>query len=148
MPRHRVTWIVIADGSRARIVKHREEAPGFDIVAELDSPAAHVAAHLIGAERPGRTQESQYSGRHAIEPRHDPHEERLTAFVRSVADYLNEHGASAAVDDLILFAPPRALGEMRKMLNAAVAGKIRAQAAKDLTKLPLDELPQHLAALS
>jgi len=147
MRKHPVTWIVIADGSRARIVTRRHEAAGFDIVAEMHSLEAHVPSHLIASERPGRTQESGYSGRHAIEPRLDPHQERLTAFIRSVAAYLNEHAAGPAVDDLILFAPPHALGQLRPMLDKAVAGKIRAEAPKDLTKLPLSELAEHLPAL-
>ena len=147
MPKHKVTWILIADGSRAKIVTEREEAPGFDIVTEIQSAESHVPSHLIGDDRPGRTQESAYSGRHAVQPRHDPHEERLTAFIRGVAAYLNEQGAGTAFDDLIVFAPPRALGQLRDMLDDAVAKKIRAEAPKDLTKLPLDELPKHLEAL-
>jgi len=104
MPKHKVSWIVIADGSRARIVTRRHESPGFDVVAEMQSPESHVPSHLIASERPGRTQESGYSGRHAIEPRVDPHQERLTAFIQSVATYLNEQAAGAAVDDIISFA--------------------------------------------
>jgi protein required for attachment to host cells len=142
-----VTWIVIADGSRARIVAQRHESPGFDVVAEMQSPEAHVPSHLLTSERPGRTHESGNSSRHAIEPRHDPHQERLTAFVRSVADYLNGHAAGPAVDDIILFAPPHALGQLREMLNEGIIHKIRAEAPKDLTKLPISELPAHLKAL-
>jgi protein required for attachment to host cells len=147
MPKHKNTWIVMADGSRAVIVQQREIEPGFDVVATLHSEDAHVPAHLIGSERPGRTQESHYSARHAIEPRTDPHATQLTAFLRSLATRLNDDAAAKAFDRLILFAPARALGQLREMLDETTRGKIEAEAAKDLTKTPLDELPKHLAML-
>ncbi|HUZ75925.1 MAG TPA: host attachment protein [Stellaceae bacterium] len=147
MPRHKTTWIVMADGTRALIVTRRDVPEGFDVVADLSSEVAHVPAHLIASERPGRTQESHSPARHAIEPRHDPHEERLAAFVGSVAAYLNEQSAAKAFDHLILFAPPRALGQIRDMLDDSAKAKVSAQAAKDLTKMPLEDLPKHLAAL-
>ena len=42
MPKHKMTWIVLADGSRAVIVKRREIGPGFDVVAQLASQQAHI----------------------------------------------------------------------------------------------------------
>jgi len=147
MPKRKITWIVMADGSRAVTVKRRDVEPGFAVIAELASDATHVPAHLIGAERPGRTQESHNSAHHAIEPRVDPHEARLTEFLRGVARRLNEDSAAKAFDRLILFAPPRALGQLREMLDETTRGKIQAEAAKDLTKLPLEELPKHLEML-
>jgi len=148
MPKHKNTWVVMADGSRAVIVKRREIEPGFDVVATLNSADAHVPAHLMGSDRPGRTQESHYSAHHAIEPRSDPHAAQLTAFLRSLATRLNDESDANAFDGLILFAPARALGQLREMLDETTRAKVEAEAAKDLTKTPLDELPQHLAMLA
>ena len=99
------------------------------------------------ATGPGVPGKAATPGAMPIEPRLDPHEERLTEFLRKVATYLNEQAAGAAFDDLVLFAPPRALGQLRGMLDGSVTRKIRAEALKDLTKIPLEELPKHLNAL-
>jgi len=147
MPRHPTTWIVIADGSRARIVVRREDGKGFDIVSEAVSEEAHTPSREIWADRPGQAQESAYTGHHSIEPRRDPHEERKAAFIRGVAVQLNQAAGDKRFDNLILFAPPRCLGELRDALDDAVRRKIKASAPKDLTKLPLDELPRHLENL-
>lgn len=147
MPRHSITWIVVSDGSRARILAARKEGSGFDVVPELASPEAHTPSHDLGSDRPGRAQESGNSAHHSIEPRHDPHEERKSAFVRSLAAQLNQAAGEKRFDDLILFAPPRCLGELREALDDAVLRKVKAEAPKDLTKLPLAELPRHLDAL-
>jgi protein required for attachment to host cells len=147
MAKRRVTWIVMADGSRARIVKAREEGPGFDVVSDLASSEAHLASRDLVSDRPGHSQESGNPAHHAIEPRHDPHEQVKTAFLRSVAERLNDAAGKKAFDQLILFAPPRCLGELREALDDKTLGKIKASAPKDLTKLPLAELPGHLDAL-
>lgn len=147
MAKHKRTWIVLADSSRALIVKRRENEPGFDVVTHLASKEAHVPGRDIVSDRPGRTQESGYSAHHAIEPRHDPHAMELTAFVRTVAQYLNQQSAANAFERVILFAPKRALGQLREMLDEPTRAKVRAEEAKDLTKLPLEELPKHLATL-
>lgn len=147
MPKQKTTWIVIADSSRAQILTRRVERPGFDVITAFESPDAHASAHQLGADRPGRVQESAYSAHHAVEPRIDPHEESQIQFLRTVAAYLNENGTREEVRDLILFAPPRALGHLRKLLDAAVVRKIRAEAPKDLTQVPIAELPKHLDAL-
>ncbi len=147
MVKHRTTWIVLADGSRALIVKRREIEPGFDVVANLASSEAHVPSHLLKSDNPGRTQESHNSAHHAVEPRHDPHAEQLKSFLHSVAQYLNAQNAANSYDKIILFAPARALGQLREMLDDGTRAKVQVEAAKDLTKMPLDELPKHLAAL-
>jgi protein required for attachment to host cells len=147
MVKHYVTWIVIADSSRAQILTRREDPPGFDIVTAFQSPEGHASAHQLGSDRPGRTQESANSAHHAIEPRIDPHEESTIQFLQTVAQYLNENATVEEVRGLILFAPPRALGHLRKMLDPSVARKIRAEAPKDLTKVPFHDLPKHLEGL-
>ena len=147
MPRRYTSWIVIADGSRARILTPREEGLGFDTVSETASAEAHVPSREIWADRPGHVQESGYSARHSIEPRHDPHEDRKAAFIRALASQLNAAAKEKRFDRLILFAPPRCMAELRERLEAGVRRKIKAAAPKDLTKVPLSELPSHLNAL-
>lgn len=147
MAKRRVTWFVLADGSRARFLTRRTEGPGYEIVGNHESPEAHLASHQIMSDRPGRTQESGYSGRHAIEPRQDAHQARKTSFVHSVADHLNAESARGVFDDLVIYAPPRALAELRASLDERTRQKIKAELPKDLTNLPLAELPEHFAKL-
>jgi protein required for attachment to host cells len=148
MPKRPKIWIAMTDGGNARIVTPRDEKPGYDIVTELSSADAHHSSHDLAADRPGRTQESAYTGRHAIEPRSDPHQQEKTAFIRLVAAHLNAKAAAGAFDELILFAPPPCLHELRTELDAETKRKLKHEAAQDLTKLPLAELPQHLKNLS
>jgi protein required for attachment to host cells len=127
----------------ARIVVQREDGKGFDIVSDTASDDAHAPTRDTWSDRPGKTQESGYSGHHSIEPRHDPHDERKAAFVHGLAGRLNQAAAEKRCDSLVVFAPPHCLGELRGALDHAARRKIKATAPKDLTKLPLGELPRH-----
>lgn len=147
MPKRRITWFVLADGSRARFVTRRPEAPGYDIVAEYELPEAHVPTHDIISDRPGRQQESATTARHGVEPRSDPHRERKAAFIDQIASRLNAACADGAFDELVLYAAPRALAELRGALDDGTRAKVKAEVAKDLTKTPLAELPRHFAEL-
>jgi protein required for attachment to host cells len=143
MGKRRVTWFVVADGSRARFLTRREDRTGYEIVAEYESPEARSPARDLGSDYPGRTQESATSGRHAIEPREDLHQARKASFVRDVASHLNNANARENFDALILFAAPRSLAQLRNALNDPTQKKIKAEFPKDLTNTPMIELPRH-----
>ena len=145
MAKRQTTWFVLADGSRARFLKKRPEIAGYDVVAEYESPEAHLPSRELGADRPGRTHESANSAHHAIAPRQDMHRARKASFARDVAAHLNEANRSGLFDALVLFAAPRALADLRAALDADTQGKIKAEVPKDLTKLPLAELTRRFA---
>lgn len=148
MLRRPVTWFVLTDGSRARILTRRTEGPGYDVVDEPTSPAARVPTREIMSDKQGRVHESAYSARHAVQSRHDPHRQRKAEFARELADRLNQAASDGEFDALVLYAAPRTLATLRSTLTEAVHGKIKTEIAKDLTKVPLDELPQHFAELT
>ena len=146
MPKRRIVWFVLADGSRARFVTRRGE--GYEIVAEYDAPGAHVPTRDIVSDRLGRQHESATTAHHAVEQRSDPHRERKAAFVRQIAGRLNAASAEGAFDELVLYAAPRALAELRVGLDDGARAKLKAEIAKDLTKTPLAELSHHFADIA
>ena len=139
------TWIVVADGSRARIFSYRSDEPKLAIVREFDDPRARKPSRDLVSSGPGHNQESANAAHHAIEPKHDPHAQAERAFLRKVAESIEAAASSKAFDRLAIAAPPRALGVLRQVLAPAIRGKLVAEVAKDLTKTPIAELPAHLA---
>lgn len=143
-----VTWFVLTDGSRARILKRRAEGTGYEVVEEFESPDARVPSREIMSDRPGRVQESAYTGRHAVDARHDAHRERKDAFARELAHRLNRAAADDVFHALVLYAAPRTLAMLRSTLGEVARDKIKAEVAKDLTKVPIADLPHHFAELT
>jgi protein required for attachment to host cells len=129
------TYILIADGGRARLrlsegpAKALAEVPGSDL-------AQHIAPdHELSAERPGRVHESATVARHAIE-HGDPHRREKERFALMVAASLEKRFAANEFDRLVIAAAPGTLGVIRTALSEKVRAVILAEVAKDLTKLP------------
>jgi hypothetical protein len=83
------TWIVVADGGRARILESDHRNSGVTVRLDLASDARATAGKLA-ADRLPRTQESGNMARHGIEPRLalKDHEKRL--FAARLAGYLKD----------------------------------------------------------
>ena len=142
------TWIVVADGVRARIYVDGRAAGGEpQPIPVADLEGDRRPTREIGAERPGRTQESANSARHAYAPRVDWHQFEKHLFAKRIAAMIEQAFERKAFDELILVAPPKALGELRAALHRDVHRHIRTEEHKDLTGLAEHELVQRVAAL-
>jgi len=140
------TWILIADGARGRVFVNRGPGKGIELVDEtLD--ADHRSTHNLVDDGLGRSYESTGASRHAIAPHHDPHRELKRDFAVRLAKMLDQRHREHAYDRLVLVAPPTALGDLREALSEPVRRLVRAELDKDLTKTPIAELPEHLAAV-
>jgi protein required for attachment to host cells len=142
-----VTWVVVADGTQARVFENAGPGKGLHPVDGLSREIEPLQASEIMADRPGRSISSVGSGRSAMEYTSDPVEVREARFVRGVADMLEEKRADGAFNRLILAAAPNALGDMRKAMTPAVKETLMAELPKDLTNLPKPELDRHFASM-
>ena len=139
------TWIVIADGARARIVKNAGPGRGVESDSNLVFRSEHRKLQEIMADRPGRGFDSVGKGRHAMTDGADAVREDERHFLQSLAERLEKEAMADAYDRLILIAPPRALGDLRPFLSKPVKNRVHDEIAKDLTQLPNDRLADHLS---
>jgi len=142
-----VTWILIADGARARILKNEGPGKGLQPAVADEFKQALKPTREIGADRPGRVQESATAERHAIVPRLDWHRFEKERFAKNMAKLLDAAAARNAFDRLILVAPPRTLGDLRAALAPRSRALVTGELGKDLTPLTAAELPDHIYKL-
>ena len=142
-----ITWILVADGSRARILKN--DGPGKGLQPAVGEEFHHALPKTseLGSDRPGRSQESASSARHAVENPVDWHRFEKEKFAREMARVLDQANNAGAYDRLILVAPPKTLGDLRGALGSGARKKVTGELDKDLTQITLGELPEHLSAL-
>src|SRR5262249_16525672 len=140
----KVTWILVADGARARVLKN--EGIGKGLQPAIDGEIAHAVPPTrdLGTDRPGRSQQRGTSGRHAIQPHVDWHRFEKEQFSKERAALLDAAAERGAFHRLVLIAPPRTLGELRAALGTKARALIRAEIDKDLTHVTIHELPDHL----
>jgi len=139
------TWILIADGARARIVANTGPGRGVEQIDNLDFRGDSRPTRDLDDDRPGRTFSSAGPGSHALEPPDDAHDQHKRNFQRKIADFLHNALESGSYDRLVIVAAPRALGDLRPALSSAVSDKISAELPKDLTHVRNDELAPYLA---
>lgn len=140
----KVTWIIVADGSRARFLAN--DGPGKGLHAAIAGEFHHNAppTRELGTEKPGRVNSAFSPSRSAIQPHLDWHEFEKEKFSQEMAGLLNDAAEKKSFDDLIIVAPPRTLGTLRQALSSKTSHHIRAEIPKDLTQVPLQEMPAHL----
>ena len=139
------TWILIADGARARIVANTGPGRGIQQINNFDFRADKRPTSDLKTDRPGRTFSSAGPGSHALEPSDDAHDRQERDFQSLLAEFLHDQLENDAFDRLIIAAAPRALGVLRHVLSKGVRDKISAELPKDLTQVKTEDLVAHLA---
>ena len=138
------TWVLIADGARARILENDGPGKGLAAIDRLVFHGGHAATHDLVDDREGRTHSSHGPGRAAIDAHIDPHRELKRTFAHELADVLAHELDAGAFDRLVIVAAPVTLGDLRKVLSPKVAAKVSGEIHKDLTKTPNSEISGHL----
>jgi protein required for attachment to host cells len=138
-----VTWIVIADGQEARFYANHGPNKGLEKLSPNDISIDLERTSEIVTDDRGRAFDSAGQGRHGMEPQSDPHDEQKRRFLKGVAKGLNAAAKAGQFDQLVIAAPPKALGELRQDLDDKVKRAIRGELHKDLVNTPDDELAKH-----
>jgi protein required for attachment to host cells len=138
------TWILIADGSRARLFANQGRGTGLKPALDQEFIGVNRPSREIGSDQPGRAFDSAGFGRHAMEPPTDPHRYEKQRFANAIAGILDDARSKGVFDRLVVVAPPQALGDLRSQLSEGLRKVVAAELAKDLTKVPVHQLADHL----
>ena len=103
------TLIVVADGHRARL---------------LEQPRIGGALHDRPEWLSGLKEHHEHDGPSHITQAGDARDRAEKAFLRDLAKRLDDLNARHGFDQVILVAPPRALGHLRRSLSTTVARKV------------------------
>jgi protein required for attachment to host cells len=136
-------WVVVCDGARALVLENVGDRKFPDLRTKEVYKHEAPATHEIGSDKPGRSYSSVGSGRSAVEQT-DWHEQEEERFLATLAGRLDKAVVGGEVKALVLVAPPRALGVLRRAFSAHVTKALRAEIEKDYVKMPVDEIAKHL----
>lgn len=138
-----VTWVLLADGTRAKVFQHKGPGSGLRPVEDLKFEEEPLKAGEIMADRPGRAFSSVGGGRSAMEYSSDPVAVREANFVRRVAEELERRYEESAFSRLIIAAAPTALGTIRTALSDRVRQVVVTEMPKNLLNMSTPELEKH-----
>lgn len=141
------TWIVVADGARARIFENDGPGRGIKELPDESSEQELKPTREINADKPGRAFDSAGQGRHAMEPPTDPHRHAKRDFAAQLAKRLKSALDEHRYDRLVVVAAPVTLGDLRKEFDKGVMERVHGEIAKDLTRAQPPEIAKHLGSV-
>ncbi len=146
--RHKRTLVVVADSARARFFNPSEDGKGLRPSKQVDMvwPESRTRNRDLRTDKPGRA--FAHAGGHrrgALEPPHDFKKVEKHRFTLELAHAINASLEHHEFDQMVLVAPHRTLGELRKLLPQRVQRLVVCEIGKDLTADPPARLWQRLA---
>jgi protein required for attachment to host cells len=142
---HNGAWVLVGDGRRALFFQNHGDADLLDLrVLETridDNPATREQ----GSDAPGRAFASAGAHARSAVANVDWHELEEERFASAMAERINAAAESGELKEIVIVAPPKTLGEIRKDLSVKAQGKVAGELHKDLTKHPVPEIEKLLA---
>jgi protein required for attachment to host cells len=137
--------VVVGDGEKALFLRNKGEPPEIQLEVENILGHDNPATHEQGTDKPGRVAASVGTARSAMEETdwHQLGEERFTA---DIADTLYRLAHANQFEALVVVAPPKVLGNLRKAFHQEVVDRITGELPKDLTSHPVPEIEKLLTA--
>ena len=132
------TRVLVADGAYALVLRNDGDGLFPNLRLERAYEQDNPATREQGTDKPGRMNDSL--GRKSAMEATDWHRVAEDRFVQRVADDMAKDLSAGAFTDLVLAAPPAALGEFRKAATSALAEATILELDKDLTKHPIDRI--------
>ncbi|MBN8991349.1 MAG: host attachment protein [Rhizobiales bacterium] len=142
---HHNALVLVGDGQKALFLRNKGTAHQVKLAVEHVLERDNPPTREQGSDRPGRSSASVGAARSAMEETdwHDIAEER---FAGELAEALYRYNHANLFEKLVLIAPPKVLGNLRKSLHAEVIARVTGEIPKELTSHPVAEIERLIAA--
>ena len=137
------TWVVVCDGRKTIVLENVGDAEYPDLRTRSAIEAEDASTADLGTDRPGRVHQRFGSARSAVEQT-DWHDRDEEEFLKALADRLDKSVLAKEVAHLVIVAPPRALGVLRKAYSQHVKDALVTEIDKDLASHPVSDIEKHL----
>lgn len=137
-------WIAAVDGSKGLVLVNEGNAVEPNLVVRSVDGIENPPTHEQGRDKPPRAFDSSGTHRSAIEAP-DLHQKAEDRFVEDFVRKLAAEAAAGAFDQIVIAAPPVALGELRRHVTPELAKRIVKEIAADYVKMPVADITKAVA---
>ena len=125
--------VAVADGETLKLYRNTgdEGSPSLTALPDADVATTNKGSggrHQSSSANPSDSQQDEDS------------------FAAGIAAHLNKQALGGKIDDLVVIAAPRTLGELRKHFHKALEAKIVGELSKDLTGHSTADIERAIAA--
>lgn len=149
--------VLVADGRKMLFFRNEGDSEFPNLAVERKRVDDNPADREQGTDRPGRSFVSAGSPRtgsavsagaqnRSAYEESDFHQLEEDRFAAEAAEMLKERALRNDFESLVVVAPPRTLGELRRHYHKEVEKRLAAEIPKDLTNLPVEEIERILQA--
>jgi protein required for attachment to host cells len=138
-------FVVVADGRKMLFFRNEGDAAYPNLVVERVREQDNPSNGDQSSDAPGTAFSSIGNGRSTYEET-DFHQLEEDRFAAETAERLRKRALRNDFEALVIVAPPRTLGELRKHYHKEVSGRLIGELDKDLTGHPVNEIESALKA--
>ncbi len=134
------SFILVADGRKSLFFRNEGDADFPDFRVEATDSHPNPAHHEQASDLAGRASGRRGSSMEEV----DFHQQEEDRFAADTAGLLKARALRNEFDTLVVVAPPRTLGELRKHYHPEVEKRLVAEVPKDLVNTPVPEIEKIL----
>ena len=139
------TVVLVADGRKMLFLRNEGDAEYPNLKVEHAEEQSNPATGDQVTDRQGGASSTQGAARSSMDEA-DAHQVAEDRFAAEAADLLKRRALANEYEKLVVVAPPRTLGELRKHYHKEVSDRLIGELDKDLTGHPIDQIEKALAA--
>ena len=139
------SFVLIADGRKSLFFRNEGDGEFPNLIVERKDGHADRKDREIKSDGPGSAFASNGAGRSSYEEA-DFHQQEEDRFAAETAEMLKTRALQGGYEALVVVAPPRTLGELRKHYHKEVERRLVAEVPKDLVNVPVAEIEKVLQA--
>lgn len=139
------TWVLVANGSEARIYTTEKSIKTLTLINEFDHPQSRQKGTELTSDRSGQFNGETIGTAHgAFYEATDPKSYEMERFAMELADKLNDGRNRHQYKNLIIVSSPRFHGLLNKQINPQVSKMVGRHVEKDFTSFTAKELLKKL----
>ena len=131
--------VLVTDGRKLLFLRNHGDENQIDLRTESHDEREDRKDREIKSDGPGTQKQSFGFGRPAMDET-DFHQQDEDRWVKDAADKLKERALRNDFDALVIVAPPKALGVLRKELHKEVERRVVATFNKEMTDRPIPDI--------
>ena len=137
--------VLVADGRKLLFLRNEGDTEFPNLIVETAQEQDNPATRDQATDAAGGASSTQGGARSSLEPT-DFHQIEEDRFAADAADMLKRRALANDFESLIIVAPPRTLGELRKHYHKEVSSRLAGEIDKDLTGHPIADIEKALKA--
>lgn len=139
------TLVVVADGRKALFLRNEGDAAHPNLIVERAEDRINPADRDQKTDAPGRASGGVGARRSTVDEV-DFHQQEEDRFAADIGAALKTGALANEFESLIIVAPARTLGELRKHYHVEVQNRLAGEIAKDLAGHPIADIEKALTS--